>query len=295
VVNLIYKILQNFKGEYMKKQIMSIAAAAALFTTGAMAFDYTYDGEIVADITTSSRTANTGIVKGTYASYKGGEQADTDLKLSTTNRGDALVYPAFRAGDAWSSTIVVRNSKKVAVPCKVVLYAADNSRELLDFDIFLSPFDVFRFNIAADGTVSTNDGSFALIDPTLATDKHKFVKHNGDTQVIGKINARAINKNVTSGYAVIYAMAEATNVTPLVRLDVDGKPALGEADAGGGLEQRPGPGAGVGLLAAATLPVAPATPASGDSGLVQVPPGHRRGGQPRAPAPPHRRVARDPG
>ena len=208
----------------MKKQIMSIAAVAALFTTGAMAFDYTYDGEIVTDITSAQLGTNQE-VKGLYASYIGGQEAgDENLTLSTNRKGDALIYPAFKAGEGWSSEIVVRNSEDNATACKVVLYAADNSRELLDFDIFLSPYDVFRFNIADDGTVSTNDGSFALIDPTLKTDTHKFVEHNGAAQVIGKINARPGNEDVVAGYAVIYAMAEATNKAPKVRLDVNGKP-----------------------------------------------------------------------
>ena len=207
----------------MKKQIMSIAAAAALLTTGALAFDYTYDGEIVTDITTATLTSSK-VVTGKYASYVGGTPISEDLNLSTNNKGDALIYPAFKAGDEWSSEIVVRNSKNAATVAKVVLYAADNSRELLDFDIHLSPYDVFRFNIATDGTVSTSDGSFALIDPTLTTNDNEFVTHNTETaQVIGKINARAGNEDVVSGYAAIYAMAEAANLTPPFRLNSSNK------------------------------------------------------------------------
>ena len=206
----------------MKKQIMSIAAAAALLTTGAMAFDYTYDGEIVADITSAQLNASRAVT-GLHASYVGGEEAgDDNLTLSTNAKGDALIYPAFKAGDGWSSNLVVRNAENNATVCKVVLYAADNSRELLDFDIYLSPYDVFRFDIAEDGTVSTNDGSFALIDPTLGTNAHEFIEHNGAAQVIGKINNRAGNEDVVSGYAVIYAMAEATNTVPPVQFDADG-------------------------------------------------------------------------
>ncbi len=205
---------------------MSIAAAAALFTTGAMAFDYTYDGEIVADITNATLDTTKGVT-GRYASYmnkdgNASEAGDENLTLSTNAKGDALIYPAFKAGEGWSSNLVVRNAENNATVCKVVLYAADNSRELLDFNIYLSPYDVFRFNIAEDGTVSTSDGSFTLVDPTLATDSHKFVEHNGAAQVIGKINARAENADVISGYAVIYGMVEATNAAPGVRFAANG-------------------------------------------------------------------------
>ena len=207
----------------MKKQIMSIAAAAALFTTGAMAFDYTYGGEIVADITNASLNGNNAVT-GQFASYVGGVEAgDENLTLSSNAKGDAVIYPAFKAGEGWSSNLVVRNSEANATVCKVVIYAADNSRELLDFNIYLSPYDVFRFDIAEDGTVSTNDGSFALVDPTLATDTHKFIEHNGKNVVIGKINARAGNEDVISGYAIVYGMAEATNTAPGVRFDANNK------------------------------------------------------------------------
>jgi len=197
------------------KKLLSAAAAVAVMTSGAMAFDFTTDGEIIADVTTATgkKDATQGIT-GTYASYVRGTEATADLNLSANNKGDALIYPAFKAGDGWSSKLAVRNAENNATVCKVVLYAADNSRELLDFDIYLSPYDVFTFNIDKDGKVTTNDGSFALVDPTLRTDQYRFVKHNEETVEIGNITSRKGNEKVTSGYAIIYAMVEAKNDGP---------------------------------------------------------------------------------
>jgi len=175
------------------KKLLSAAAAVAVMTSGAMAFDFTTGGVIVDNITTNDKNAT----------YIGGQNADENLTISTNSKGDALIYPAFKTGN-WDSEFVVRNAQNNAVVAKVVLYAADNSRELLDFDIYLSPYDVFRFNIAADRTVSTEDGSFALVDPTLATDDSKFIT---EKTTIGKLA-----DNIDAGYAIIYGMAEA-NIT----------------------------------------------------------------------------------
>lgn len=197
------------------KKLLSAAAAVAVLSTGAMAFDYTLDGEIITDVTTATgKKDSTQGITGKYASYVRGYQSNANLRLSANNKGDALIYPAFKAGDGWGSKLAVRNAENNATVCKVVLYAADNSRELMDFDIYLSPYDVFTFNIDENGDVSTSDGSFALVDPTLRTDKYKFVDHNKETQKIGNIRTRAGNEKVNSGYAIIYAMVEAKNDAP---------------------------------------------------------------------------------
>ena len=148
-VSLTYKFLQKFyEGEHMKKQIMSIAAIAALFTTGAMAFDSKQDGTI------ATQTAS-GLVD---AIYTDGQAAGGDLVPSVSQRGDALIYPAFNQKDGWGTEIVVRNTSNKAVVAKAVLYASDDSREIIDFNIYLSAKDVCRFTIK-DGKITSTDGS----------------------------------------------------------------------------------------------------------------------------------------
>ncbi len=220
---------------YKKNKMLSAIAAVAILSTGAVAFDMNKAGEIFAvkggfdgqitnddtkdinisdnnaypvdyneDVDTNGaqkRVAGAPVVKATYL---GGVEASEPMKLSSTGKGDALIYPAFRTGDGWSTEIIVRNTHKTAMVAKAVLYAADDSRELLDFNIYLSSHDAFRFNINEDGTITTRDGSYAKgVDPTYETDKVEFVNHEKETWQIGKLDANQ------SGYVVIYGMIQA--------------------------------------------------------------------------------------
>ena len=220
---------------YKKNKMLSAIAAVAILSTGAVAFDMNkageifavkggFDGQITASDTKSivtsddnaypidyddkvdtngarKRVAGATVVKATYL---GGVEADSNMTLSTTGKGDALIYPAFRSGDGWSTEIIVRNTHKTAMVAKAVLYAADDSRELIDFNIYLSAHDAFRFNINADGTLTTRDGSYAKgVDPTYETDKVEFVDHEKEDWTIGKLDENS------SGYVVIYGMIQA--------------------------------------------------------------------------------------
>ncbi len=228
---------------YKKNKMLSAITAVAILSTGAVAFDMTEDGNIftvkggfdkkinlaqeiklLEDITGSDvipnsdsreldyngnvdvngaqkRTNNDTIVKATYV---GGIDANESMRLSSTGKGDALIYPAFRAGEGWSTEIIVRNTHNTAIVAKAVLYAADDSRELKDFNIYLSAHDAFRFNINENGTITTRDGSYAKgVDPTYETDKVEFVNHEEETFQIGKLDENQ------SGYVIIYGMIQA--------------------------------------------------------------------------------------
>ena len=221
---------------YRKNKMLSAIAAVAVLSSGAIAFDMTVNGEIFTvkggfdgqitstdvkgidttdteaypvdyngDVDTNGarkRVAGSPVVAATYL---GGVEASQPMRLSANGKGDALIYPAFRAGDGWSTEIIVRNTNNTAVVAKAVLYAADDSRELIDFNIYLSAHDAFRFNISKDGVLSTRDGSYAKgVDPTYETDKVEFVKHEEEEWEIGKLE-----DNVTAGYVVIYGMIQA--------------------------------------------------------------------------------------
>jgi hypothetical protein len=229
----------KYKGDvtmYRNKKMLSAIAAVAVLSSGAIAFDVYKDGTIwavkggfdgqitSADIASAKKVDDNGIeydpkvdengaqkrVAGAPvvpATYLGGVQASQPLKLSPNGKGDALIYPAFRAGDGWSTEIVVRNTNKTAIVAKAVLYAADDSREIKDFNIYLSAHDAFRFNISKDGVITTRDGSYAKgVDPTYETDKVEFVKHEEETFEIAKLP-----EGVDAGYIVIYGMIQARN------------------------------------------------------------------------------------
>jgi hypothetical protein len=147
----------------MKKQIMSIAAAAAILTTGAMAFDsYEYsngNNNIVTDV-------NGAIVK---SSYTGANALPSGtINKSADQKGDALIYPLYSSADGYQSEVVVRNTSKNAIVAKVVFYSAKDSRELRDFNIYLSGYDVFRFTVK-DGKIVSSDGS-VIVASVLESD-----------------------------------------------------------------------------------------------------------------------------
>ncbi|WP_153015051.1 hypothetical protein, partial [Sulfurovum riftiae] len=156
----------------MVKKLISVAAVVAIMGTGVQAFDTNTTGDIL------TRTGQPG-------NYIGGIMAYSDLRLSTNEsgdrlKGDALIFPAFDMQNDWGTEIIFRNElKENAVVAKVVLYAADDSRELIDFNVYLSGLDQFRFTIK-DGVVKSTDGSvvisenFQTDDVTFASEENPF-------------------------------------------------------------------------------------------------------------------------
>jgi hypothetical protein len=136
----------------MTKKIMSIAAAAALLTSGASAFET--NNKVVNGATTLLN------INGTQGAYvtSGLVAPSSVLEVSGDHIGDALVFPAFQSDNGWSTEIVVRNNQNFAVVAKLVAYSAVDSQELRDFNIYLSANDVFRCTIK-DGMITTNDDS----------------------------------------------------------------------------------------------------------------------------------------
>jgi len=189
----------------MTKKLMSVAAMTALLSTGASAFDTNSTGDIL--------TRN-----GTAGNYINGLVAGTPLVRSTNDaigdrlKGDALIFPVFDMTDDWSTEIVLRNNlDDTAVLAKAVLYDAEDSRELVDFNIYLSQNDQTRFTIK-NGKVTSTDGSIAAkenIDEdsiiTMASEAEPFEK--AVTDPLTGIERK-------KGYIIVYGMAQvASNAT----------------------------------------------------------------------------------
>jgi hypothetical protein len=66
--------------------------------------------------------------------------------------GQALIYPYYTARDGASSLLSVVNTTVDAKAVEVRLLEGKNSREVLDFNLFLSPYDIWTGAvIPADG------------------------------------------------------------------------------------------------------------------------------------------------
>jgi len=189
----------------MKKQIMSIAALAAIFTTGASAFD-AERGTAALGLETSSTAFKPMIVNTTNM-----VTATTPIGASATQTGDALIYPAFYAQNGWSTEFSVINNKNEAVIAKVVLYSAVDSRELRDFNIYLSANDVFRATIKDGKLISTDSSTRATAQDTVS---------KADPAVTGYIykdsapmasESKPFTTDIPEkvGYIGVFAMAEA--------------------------------------------------------------------------------------
>ena len=184
----------------MKKQIMSIAAAAAILTTGASAFNTDTEGRILANAT----------VKGSYSfganNLSGATQANLAID-ATIKHGDALIYPYFTQEDGWSSEIYVRNDSINGMVAKVAIYSGDSSEEVKDFNIYLSANDVFTFKISGD-TIELNEDSVVTSAP-LPQDYNTVGEHDATKVLFGDTNPVTIPfTEAKNGYVVIYGMAE---------------------------------------------------------------------------------------
>ena len=195
----------------MTKKIMSIAAIAAIFGTGAQAFDTNYDGNI------TNREA-------VEAKYTGGLRASQTLLRSfdidpnsgrpaDRLRGDALIFPAFQAdASGWETEIVLRNNYgDRAVIAKAVIYNGTDSAEVRDFNIYLSPNDQVRFRLTKEGKIVSNDGSI-VTNETIQTDDVTKLKFANELPFEKDISAIDSSSDVENGYIIVYGMAE-TNAT----------------------------------------------------------------------------------
>ena len=176
------------------KKILSTVAAIAVVSTGLMAFDSDRNGNI-----------SVGAIP---AGYTAGTPSASDLNLSFDQRGDALIYPFYRMDSGWATEMVVRNTSARATVAKVVLYDKKDSEELVDFNVYLSPYDVVRF-VIKDGMITSKDGS--IPKPEIATSpihgpSHDDVEFEHNKEVFDVIPNAIQGGNV--GYAIVYGMTQ---------------------------------------------------------------------------------------
>ncbi len=221
---------------YKNKKMLSAIAAVAVLSSGAIAFDITMDLAQVNDANThananASELANneTGYAydseTGTIAYYKGGVYTNDKLELSDSLRGDALIYPAFSQDNGWETEITVRNVKDVAIIAKAVIYRDTDSREMLDFNIYLSAHDVARFKIK-EGKVTTQDGSIiaslegkgtvsnpadGVANDFVTEDALKDTSSEHIDKLIGVFDEKfkAGKETWPGGYVIVYGMMQA--------------------------------------------------------------------------------------
>src|SRR5262245_47749946 len=85
----------------------------------------------------------------------GATQPADAVLVSPTARGEVLLYPYYTtrsdsSGNAFATLLSVVNPTASAKAMKVRFLEGKNSREVLDFNLFLSPFDVWTAAVLPD-------------------------------------------------------------------------------------------------------------------------------------------------
>ena len=190
----------------MKKQIMSIAAIAALFTMGANAYD-AQRSTGVAGLETDTLTFKPAAMNVTNIAATPGP-----ITPAVNKSGDALIYPAFYSQKGWSTEFsVINHSSTEAVIAKVVLYSAVNSKELRDFNIYLSANDVFRATIKDGKLISTDSSTRASAQDTVSGENFALEGYTRkDTAPMASV-AQPFETSLDEavGYIAVFAMAQA--------------------------------------------------------------------------------------
>lgn len=73
------------------------------------------------------------------------------VNLATDGIGEVAIAPFYTVRDGWSTLINLTNTQNVPVAVKVRFHEANNSRDVLDFLVLLSAFDVFTGIVTEDG------------------------------------------------------------------------------------------------------------------------------------------------
>jgi hypothetical protein len=73
------------------------------------------------------------------------------VNLSPDNLGQVLVFPYYTAKNGFDSYIHLTNTSNTTVIAKIRFREAKNSREVRDFNVILSPYDVWTAAVTQDG------------------------------------------------------------------------------------------------------------------------------------------------
>jgi hypothetical protein len=131
------------------------------------------------------------------------------VMVNPNGLGQVLVYPYYTvrsiAAGPYNTVLSVVNTTGSTKAVKVRFREGAASKEVLDFNVFLSPHDVWTAAVTPSGangaTISTDDHSCTI--PTLRGNPQEFRTFDSDADVIGTSRAG----RVTEGYFEIFEMA----------------------------------------------------------------------------------------
>ena len=130
--------------------------------------------------------------------------AATTLKANNDGIGHNLIVPYFTAQGKNATAFTLTNTTNVAKAVKVRFRGAENSDDVLDFQVFLSPRDVWT------ASVSQSASGTAMITTTdVSCTKPAFTSGVGQSFLTGRLSAATNVAGTREGYIEIFNMADA--------------------------------------------------------------------------------------
>ena len=171
------------------------------------------------------------------------------VNISADGLGQVLIYPYYTvrsnaAGQPYNTLFSVVNTTGSVKAVKVRFREGRNSVEVLDFNVFLSPFDVWTATITpgpivsgadpatAGAQISTNDTSCTIpsFTPNVPVQFRTLsITDTGDLNVA----------RTAEGYFEVFEMGTETGTTAAKATHVSGVPPCGITDAGASADIRP--------------------------------------------------------
>jgi len=113
--------------------------------------------------------------------------AHAAMYVNERGTGETLIFPFYSAENSNNTNINIANTTSQHKAVKVRVLEAQNSQEVIDFNLYLSPMDHFSFVVmeTADGGAALKTGDKSCTVPAIPADGVAFrsLKYAGDKQV----------------------------------------------------------------------------------------------------------------
>jgi hypothetical protein len=162
------------------------------------------------------RTSMTAAILAGIAGVAGISNMANAVYLNPDGLGSVLVYPYYTVNGGNATLLSVVNTTSEGKAVKVRFLEAYNSREVLDFNLYMSPFDVWVAavapNAAGGASVLTNDNSCTVPAIPAGGQAFRTAAFDGSTAQ-GKDGGPTNLARTREGYVELIEMGTVTNET----------------------------------------------------------------------------------
>lgn len=141
------------------------------------------------------------------------------VNLSQQNIGDVLIFPYYNVRDGWQTNMHIVNTSDKTIALKLRFLEGSNSRDVLDFNVVMSPQDVFAGTIAANSTgipvyqVGSKDTTCAVPAVPSAGWPFKSAAYTTPNSDGGPQDMERLKE----GYVVVFVMGHAEATTAIAQ------------------------------------------------------------------------------